>query len=119
MRVLTIIALVLALLVLPSPWGAVAVAVAAIIDLVETGVFLWWSKRPRHAVGVETLVGREAVVVRVSEGGAQVKIVGELWDARPSGSGSPPVAGARVVVRGVDGLVLLVDAVDEERLGVA
>lgn len=115
-QVLTIVALVLALLVLPSPWGVVAVAVAAVIDLVEAGVFLWWSKRPRHAVGVETLVGRQAVVVRASGRGGQVKIDGELWEARASTS--VPVVGARVVVRGVEGLVLLVEPVDELEVGV-
>ena len=48
---LTIVAVVLALTVLPSPWGAIAVIVAAIIDVVETGVFVWWSKRRRPTVG--------------------------------------------------------------------
>ena len=111
--VLTVVALVLALLVLPSPWGVVVVAVAAVIDLVEAGVFLWWSKRPRHAVGIETFVGRRAVVVRVSGGGLQVKLDGELWEARAPAP--MPAPGTRVVVRGVDALVLEVEPVDEPR----
>jgi membrane protein implicated in regulation of membrane protease activity len=62
--VLTIVAVVLALTVLPSPWGWIAVIGAAAIDVAETAFFVRWSKRRRATVGVETLVGRPAVVVR-------------------------------------------------------
>jgi membrane protein implicated in regulation of membrane protease activity len=112
--VLTLIAIALAVFVLPSPWGLVAIIVAAVIDIVETGVFLWWSKRRGGAtVGVEALVGREGVVLSdlgPSDLGSrgQVKVGGEIWRARCDarcGSGS------RVVVRGVDGLTLVVDPV--------
>lgn len=104
--VLTIVALVLAFFFLSSPWNVVVVVVAATVDIVETFVFLWWSQRRRSAVGVETLVGESAVVVtRVAPTG-QVRLRGELWDAR-----SPVVVerGDEVVVRSVDGLVLDVE----------
>ena len=58
---LTIAAVVLALTVLPRPWGVVAIVVAAAIDVGETAFFVRWSKRRRAAVGAETLVGRRAV----------------------------------------------------------
>ena len=61
---LTIAAIVLALTVLPSPWGALAVGLAAAVDVGETAVFVRWSRRRKAVVGVETLVGRTAVVVR-------------------------------------------------------
>ena len=44
---LTILAVVLALTVLPSPWGVVAVVVAFAIDAGETVFFVRWSKRRR------------------------------------------------------------------------
>ena len=104
---LTIIAVVLALTVLPSPWGLVAVVGAALIDVTETWFFVRWSKRRRSTVGVETLVGRTAVVVRALTPRGQVKVDGEIWRARSEYHFAP---GEEVVVTGVDGLVLDVES---------
>jgi membrane-bound serine protease (ClpP class) len=109
--VLTIIALILALLVLPSPWGAIVVVAAAIVDLIETGVFVWWSRRRRRrgpaAVGVQSLVGRSGVALRRLDPGSaspgQVRIDGEIWSARAS---APVDPGGRVTVAAVEGLTL-------------
>ena len=61
---LTLIALLLALLVLPSPWSAIVVVCAAVVDVIETGTFVWWSRRRRRkttqSVGAETIVGGAA-----------------------------------------------------------
>jgi membrane-bound serine protease (ClpP class) len=103
---LTIIAVVLALTVLPSPWGVVAIVVAAAIDVGETVFFVRWSKRRRATVGAETLVGRRAVVVRPLTPRGQVKLDGEVWEARSSVEVLP---GAEVVVTALDGLVLEVE----------
>jgi len=103
---LTIVAVVLALTVLPSPWGWIAVVGAAAIDVAETAFFVHWSKRRRAAVGVETLVGRPAVVVRALTPRGQVKVDGEVWDARAA---YDLVPGDEVVVTGVDGLLLEVE----------
>ncbi|HEY7197511.1 MAG TPA: NfeD family protein [Gaiellaceae bacterium] len=103
---LTIVAVVLALTVLPSPWGVVAIVVAFAIDAAETTFFVRWSKRRRATVGVQTFVGRTAVVVRPLTPRGQVKLDGEVWEARgPSGL----VPGDEAVVTGVDGLVLEVE----------
>ncbi|MGL6279760.1 MAG: NfeD family protein [Gaiella sp.] len=107
---LTIIAIVLAVLVLPSPWGLVAVVVAALIDLVEALFFLWWTKRREPTVGVEDLVGRRGVVVTPLAPEGQVRIFGELWRAR--GAPAAPI-GSYVVVIAVDGLLLEVASADE------
>ena len=103
---LTIVAIVLALTVIPSPWGWVAVIVAGLIDIVETAFFVRWSKRRRASVGVETLVGRTAVVVRALTPRGQVKVDGEVWEARAEYDVLP---GDEVVVRAVDGLLLEVE----------
>ena len=100
---LTIVAVILALTVLPSPWGVVAVVGAAAIDVVEIGFFARWSKRRRATVGAETLVGRTAVVVRALSPRGQVPLDGEMWEAR-AGQDVPP--GAEVTITAVDGLVL-------------
>ena len=104
--VLVLIALGLAIFVLPSPWGLVAVAVAAVLDIAETGLFIWWSKRRRSTVGVDTLVGKVGVAASALWPEGQVKIGGELWQARCAGGCD---GGTRVVVRAVEGLMLVVE----------
>jgi membrane protein implicated in regulation of membrane protease activity len=103
---LTIVAVILALTVLPSPWGVVAVLGAAAIDVVEIGFFARWSKRRRATVGAETLVGRTAVVVRALAPRGQVKLDGEVWEALSDADLAP---GAEVTVTAVEGLVLEVE----------
>jgi membrane protein implicated in regulation of membrane protease activity len=61
-----------------------------------------WSRRRRAATGAEALIGQRAIVATPT----QVRIAGELWAAR---SGDVLVPGEEVVVRGVEGLTLLVD----------
>jgi membrane protein implicated in regulation of membrane protease activity len=104
---LTIIALILAFTVLPSPWGVVAILSAAAVDVVEVRFFARWSKRRRATVGAETLIGRTGVVVRTLSPRGQVRLDGEIWEARASGGDLSP--GAEVVVTGRDGLVLEVE----------
>ena len=103
---LTIVAILLALTVLPSPWGIVAIVVAFAIDVAETTFFVRWSKRRRATVGVETLVGRTAVVVRALTPRGQVKLDGEVWEARGPAGARAGRGGRR---HAVDGLVLDVE----------
>lgn len=103
---LLLLAILLAIFVLPSPWGLVAVAIGACFEIVETGLFLWWSQRRRAAVGVEVLVGKKGVTVSDLWPSGQVKISGEIWNARCDGGCE---VGTAVVVRGVEGLTLDVE----------
>ena len=91
----------LAIFVLPSPWGIVAVVAGGLIDVAESLALLRWSRRRRAATGVETLIGRTAVVSSPT----QVRVAGELWEAI---SDVPLVPGESVQVTGVDGLTLRV-----------
>jgi membrane protein implicated in regulation of membrane protease activity len=95
-------AILLAIFVLPSPWGFVAVVTGGLVDIAESLVLLKWSKRRRSPVGVEALIGSTAVVVSPT----QVRVAGELWEAR---SDRPLIPGEEVVVRAVEGLTLVVD----------
>jgi membrane protein implicated in regulation of membrane protease activity len=70
-----------------------------LLDIAESVALLRWSKRRRSSVGAEALVGRTAVVATPT----QVRVAGELWEARADG---PLVVGDDVVVRTVDGLTL-------------
>ena len=103
---LFLIALVLAIFVLPSPWGVVAVVVAGVLDIGETVLFIWWSKRRRASVGVETFVGKQGVAVGDLWPTGQVRVEGEIWQARCEGGCD---SGTAVVVRSVEGLTLVVD----------
>ena len=103
---LFLIALVLAIFLLPSPWGFVVVAVALVIDVVEISVGLWYSKRRRATVGTDTLVGMTGVAIGDLFPEGQVKVNGEIWRARCEAGCD---ADAPVVVRAVAGLTLEVE----------
>jgi membrane-bound serine protease (ClpP class) len=96
-------AILLAIFVLPSPWGLLAVLAAGLLDVAESLVLLRWSRRRRAATGAEALIGQKAIV---SITPTQVRIAGELWEAR---SDRPLRPGEEVVVRAVDGLTLVVE----------
>jgi membrane-bound serine protease (ClpP class) len=104
--VLFLIALLLAIFVLPSPWGLVAVVCALMVDLVEVGVGIWYSKRRRAKVGASALVGLTGVALDVLRPDGQVKVNGEIWRATCVDGCE---AGAPIVIRAVDGLTLEVE----------
>ena len=95
-------AILLAIFVLPSPWGIVAVLAGGLIDIAESLILLKWSRRRRAVTGVDALIGKRAVVSSPT----QVRVAGEIWEAR---SNRVLVPGDEVVVHGVEGLTLLVD----------
>ncbi len=109
---LTIIALVIALLFLSWPWNIVLVIGAALVDVAETGGFVWWSRRRRRlqpaSGGVEALVGRTGIALARlgSRGTGQIRVGGEIWNAR---STVPIDSGESVIVVAVDGLTLEVE----------
>ncbi|HUF01254.1 MAG TPA: NfeD family protein [Gaiellaceae bacterium] len=102
------ISVLLAVFVLPHPWGLFAVAVGATLDIAETGVFIWWSQRRKASVGVDSMVGKRGVVVSDLWPEGQIKIGGERWRARCDGGCE---SGTDVVVRRVEGLTLVVEPV--------
>ena len=95
-------AILLAIFVVPWPWGLVVVIVGGTIDIAESLLLMRWSRRRRAPIGAEALIGQRAIVATPT----QVRIAGELWEAR---SANVLVPGRQVVVRGVEGLTLLVD----------
>jgi membrane-bound serine protease (ClpP class) len=103
--VLFVAAVIAAVLWVPSPWSWVLVGVAAVVEIGETGFWVWWNRRRHPRVGVETLVGRNAVVVAPCEPSGQVRIDGELWQAECEEGAD---VGDTVLIEGVDRLTLLV-----------
>ena len=107
---LLVVAIVLAVLVLPAPWGVVAVAAAAVVEVAEVWFWWWLSHRRQPVVGLETIIGAPATAVTALRPDGQVRVRGELWQAR-SAAGAD--AGAAVRVVGVaDGLTLVVEPAD-------
>jgi membrane-bound serine protease (ClpP class) len=97
------------LLLLSSPWNVVAFLVLLPLWVLE--LFGWnrTTKRHRKAVGAETLIGREAVVSLPCRPVGQVRLDGEIWEARcEAGAGT----GERVRITGREGLTLVVEPVD-------
>jgi membrane protein implicated in regulation of membrane protease activity len=101
-----LISLLLALFVLEEPWNWVVLVAGVTLELAETGLFVWWSKRRRAVVGAEALVGRRAVVVADCMPEGQVRVAGELWRATCRGGAA---AGDEVIVAAIDGLTLEVE----------
>jgi membrane protein implicated in regulation of membrane protease activity len=112
---LTLVALVVALLFLSSPWNVVLVLTAATLDIAETGVLVWWSSRRRRlsrsSVGAGAIVGQTGVALGRLDPVAldpvgQVRVAGEIWNAR---SVEPIEPGAAITISSIDGLVLDVE----------
>jgi membrane protein implicated in regulation of membrane protease activity len=79
---LFVVALIAALLWLPSPWSYVAVIGAALVEVAEIALFVWYSKRRRATTGAEALPGLRGTVVEPCRPVGQVRVAGELWRAR-------------------------------------
>ena len=99
-------AIVLALYVVDGAWAAAFVATGAVVEVSQGLFWIWYSKRKRPQVGVETLVGAVAEVVTECTPNGMVRVQGELWQARCDAGAR---AGDNVRVLAVDQLVLLVE----------
>jgi membrane-bound serine protease (ClpP class) len=94
------------LVVLETPWDIIGFAACLVLGVGE--LFLWYRtvKERRVQVGAETLIGESAQVVTPCRPDGQVRVAGEIWDARCSaGAGR----GDTVRVVGRDGLILVVE----------
>jgi membrane protein implicated in regulation of membrane protease activity len=104
----------LLLLFLPSPWNLVGALTSTVVFIVEVA---FWNHRMRsHKIqtGRENLIGATGEVTEPCEPQGQIRVLGELWQAR-----STPAAGrgAHVRVLEVRGLTLLVAPTDERPTG--
>jgi membrane protein implicated in regulation of membrane protease activity len=94
------------LIVLPEPWGFVALAVCIALFVFEIA-FFWRRVRGRDVeVGAHTLLDRVGTVVTPCRPIGQVSVGGELWAARCDG-GADIGDVVRIIDR--DELVLVVE----------
>jgi membrane-bound serine protease (ClpP class) len=100
--VFLVVAFVL-LLLLPSPWNLVGFGIALVLFVGELG---FWNRRVRGTptqAGAETLIGRTGTVVAECRPTGQVRLDGEIWEARCKEGAE---RGDTVVVTERDGLTL-------------
>jgi len=101
-----VVAILLALFVLPPSWGWTAIGLGIVYELATTWLGWRWSRSRRDVVGPAALVGLAGEATESCRPDGWVKVQGELWHARcPAGVDS----GASVRVRRVEGLTLVVD----------
>ena len=62
----------------------------------------------RYRVGPQALLGSEAIALTPLAPTGQVEVRGEIWKATLAIGAEPVAAGARVIVRAIDGLTLTV-----------
>ncbi|HEY6584515.1 MAG TPA: NfeD family protein [Gaiellaceae bacterium] len=86
---LLLLAILAAIFLLPSPWSYVAVIAAAVVEVVEVKIFLWYSRRRGATTGAEALVGEQGRVVQACRPVGQIRVVGELWQARCEDGADP------------------------------
>jgi membrane-bound serine protease (ClpP class) len=94
------------LFLLPSPWNLVGFVAGLVLF---TGEVLFWNRRVRGKrvqAGAETLIGKPAVVTSECRPHGQVRLGGEIWDARCEAGAD---VGDSVVVTARDDLVLVVE----------
>lgn len=96
------------LLLLSSPWNVIAFLVVLPLWVLE---LFGWNRKVRKqpkAVDAETLIGREAVVSEPCRPRGQVRLDGEIWEARCDAGAD---RGQRVRIVGRERLTLVVEPV--------
>jgi membrane-bound serine protease (ClpP class) len=99
-------AILLAVFVLPYPWGWPVIGLAVLVEIAETFAWIRLLQRIPVKVGPETLVGSTARVVRACRPIGEVRMEGEVWRARCDAGAD---VGEPVLVRSRDGLTLVVE----------
>lgn len=97
---------IVVLILLPSPWNIVGAAIS--LGLFG-GELLFWNRRVRSErvrTGVVTMVGETGTVLSPCRPNGQVRLGGEIWEARCDAGAD---RGDTVVVAAVDELTLVVE----------
>lgn len=95
---------------LPSPWNVIGGLASSALGIFEVA---YWHRRVRRKnvqTGVENLIGATGEVIDPLAPSGQVRVLGELWEARSS---SELPRGAHVRVVALHGLALEVEAIQE------
>jgi membrane-bound ClpP family serine protease len=95
----------LAVFLVPAPWGQLLVVGALLWEVAEKLLWLWYSKRMPPVIGREALIGLPVTAVAACQPEGWVRLRGERWKARCSeGAG----VGDALVVEAVEQITLIV-----------
>jgi membrane-bound serine protease (ClpP class) len=100
----------LLLIFLPSPWNVIALVASGFVGILEVG---YWHRRMRDRkvqTGAENLVGATGEVTEPLMPLGQIRVLGELWQARSS---SELPRGTPVRVVALNGLIVEVEAAEK------
>ena len=89
----------------PWPWNLIAVVAGVGVEAVELVWGLRLARRWRPQTGAEAMIGRVAKVVAPCYPTGQVRVQGELWEARCAEGAD---VGQKVRIEALDGLTLVV-----------
>ena len=98
-------AVLLALFVVPAPWGFVLVVSGIAWEVLEKTFWFYRGKRIPVAVGPEAMIGQSVSVVAACRPHGKVRLSSERWNAR-CGEGAD--VGDTVIVEAVERLILIV-----------
>lgn len=93
----------------------VAVIVSALLLYFTRPVAVKYFNKDRERTNAESLIGRQAIVISMInnlQGIGQVTVGGMEWSARNIEDGQPIGTGEVVIIRGINGVKLLVERVD-------
>jgi membrane protein implicated in regulation of membrane protease activity len=110
-RTMFLLLALLLLIFLPSPWNLIGALVSLVLFVLEV---LYWQRRMRGRkvrTGIENLVGATGEVTERLAPVGQIRVLGELWEARSTSALDPGTAVRVVAVRGLT-LDVEPDAVD-------
>ena len=97
---------IVGLFFVPDPWRVIFLVLAAFIEVFELFLWIKYLRRYRVRTGVEAMVGEVAEALGPLDPAGQVRVRGEIWNARSSG---PVSTGSSVRIQAVEGLTLFVE----------
>jgi membrane-bound serine protease (ClpP class) len=104
--VILILAILVSVLFLSWPWNLVVVLCGAILEVGEVVWGLRLARRWQPKTGAATMVGQAALVVVPCRPCGQVRLHGELWEARCAAGAD---VGGAVRITALQGLTLVVE----------
>jgi len=99
------IAIILGILFVPWPWSLLVIFGGVIIEVGEVVWGLRLARRWKPKTGAEAMIGETAEVVARCSPVGQVRVRGELWQARCDEGAEP---GEHVRIERIEGLTLIV-----------
>ena len=105
---LLLIAILLAVFFLPTPWNVLVLALGLIGEVGEVVFGIWYSRRRRATTGAESMVGGTAKVIEACRPNGRASFKGERWEAVCDEGAE---IGERVRIKAVDGLTLIVERI--------